>query len=98
MFAKSKIIRLGLFASLAAAWLPTGSGPLEPAQAKAFEIIRRGPIVRRVVVGPRYVAPAPVVVNPPVVVDPPVVVTRPVVTPPVVVHPRYWNGYRWVIR
>jgi hypothetical protein len=93
MFAKSKIIRLGLFACLAATWLPMGDGPLQPTQAKAFEIIRRGPIVREVVVGPRYVAPAPVIVNRPVVVNPPVVVA-----PPVVVHPRYWDGHRWIIR
>jgi hypothetical protein len=48
MFTKSKIARVALFACLAFAWLPIGS-VLQPTEAKAAEIIRVGPIYRRVV-------------------------------------------------
>jgi hypothetical protein len=103
MFTKSKIVRFGLIAALAAAtWLPMGSGPLEPAQAKAFEIVR-GRYYRPgyAYVGPRYIAPAPVVVAAPVVtptVVAPTVVVPTFVGPRVVYRPGYRYGYHWYRR
>jgi len=87
MFAKSKTIRLALWACLAATWLPIGNGPLQPAKAKAAEIVRVGPIVRT----------APIVRVGPVVPVAPVVRVAPVVPRPL--YPRFgfrWYGFRWV--
>lgn len=100
MFTKSKIARLGLWATLAAMWLPIGNGPLEPTQAKAWEIVRGG-VYRPgyAFVGPRYVAPAPVVVTTPVVTSSVVAVVGPtVVAPRVVSHPGYYGAYHWFRR
>jgi hypothetical protein len=94
MFAKSKIIRLTLWAFLAAVWLPIGNGLFQPAQAKAEEIIRVRPVypVR------------PVVRVEPVVRVGPVLPAAPIVrVGPVYAHPwygrydvGYWHGYRWI--
>ena len=85
MFTKSRIIRLALWACMAATWLPIGNGLLQPAQAKAWEVVRGGAIVRG---GPVVVA-GPVVRSGPVVVGGPIVVARPVVVgaPIVVARP-----------
>jgi len=45
MFAKSKIVRLGCCACLAATWLPLGNGLMQSAQALPPEVVRGGPIV-----------------------------------------------------
>jgi hypothetical protein len=87
MFAKSKIIRLAVWACVAATWLPIGNGFVQPAQADAAEIIRIGPIVRV----------PPVVRVGPIVRVPPVVTVGPVYPRPWL--PRYypfgyWHGYR----
>ena len=59
MFSKSNIIRLALWACLAATWLPTGDSPVAPAQAKAAEVVRVGPIVGGPIVRVGPVCPQP---------------------------------------
>lgn len=87
MFTKSKLIRLASLACLAAAWLPIGNGLLSPANAKAAEIIRVGPIVRT----------GPIVRVEPVVPVGPVIRVAPVTPLPLYPHYEFrtWNGYRW---
>jgi hypothetical protein len=86
MFGTSKIVRVVFWACLAAAWLPLGNSLLQPSQARAEEIIRVGPIVRR-----------PIVVDPVVPVAPAVRVAPIVRVGPVYPHPWYrrWYGFRW---
>ena len=90
MFAKSKIVRVAFWAFLAAASLPLVNG--FSAQAKAEEIVRIRPIVRRVAVTPV----APVVSVTPVV---PVVRVAPIVRvgpvyPRAIYRPWYRRWYR----
>ena len=86
MFSTSKIVRVVFWACLAAAWLPLNNGLVQPSQAKAEEIIRVGPIVRR-----------PVVTVTPVVPVAPVVRVAPVIRVGPVYRPLYrrWYGHRW---
>lgn len=81
MFATSKIARLACLVCLAA--LPVGNGALQPAGAKAAEIIRFAPVVRRPVVAARPAVPV-VGVAPTVRVGP--IYARP--------YYRTWYGYR----